>query len=127
VDLCFQNFDQELRDLPGAYALPRGTLLLAEMSGEPVGCVAIRPLDPSICELKRLYVRPGFRKTGLGRELTLAAMEAARAIGYRRVRLDSLSEMHAAQRLYQALGFYDIPSYASSPVDGTRCMEAHLD
>lgn len=133
MDLCFQNFEQELRDRPGSYAPPRGILLLADLgdegdeSGQGVGCVAVRPLEPGICELKRLYVRSSGRGTGLGRQLTEAAMSAARDMGYTRMRLDTLPEMQSAQRLYESLGFYDIPAYYDNPIPGKRCLEAVLD
>ena len=123
MDLCFQHFDEELRGLPGDYAPPQGALLLAD---EGAGCVAVRPLEPGICELKRLYVRPGFRKSGLGRQLTQAAMESARNIGYTRMRLDTLPEMQAAQSLYELLGFYDIAPYYDNPILGKRCLEVVL-
>jgi putative acetyltransferase len=132
VDLCFQNFEQELRDLPGAYAPPGGVLLLAEVADEvgvlsACGCVAVRPLENGICELKRLYVRPHGRGTGLGRQLTEAAIQAARQMGYARMRLDTLPDMDAAQALYQALGFYDISLYYDNPIPGVRCLEVVLN
>jgi ribosomal protein S18 acetylase RimI-like enzyme len=127
VDLCFQNFEQELHELPGAYAPPLGALLLAEVDGVAAGCVAVRPLESGICELKRLYVRSGSRGAGLGRRLTAEAMQSAREMGYTRIRLDTLPEMHAAQKLYESLGFYDIPSYYDSPIPGKRCLEAALN
>ncbi len=124
--LCFQSFDAELAGLPGAYAPPEGRLLLAFADTEPAGCVALRRLEDGICELKRLWVRPAFRGTGLGRRLAGTLMAEARAIGYRRVRLDTLPSMKAAQALYLSLGFADIPPYNDHPVEGTRFMEAVL-
>ncbi len=126
VDLCFQNFEHELRSLPGAYAPPRGVLLLAEVAGLPAGCVAVRPLDAWICELKRLYLRSAYRGTGLGRALTEAALDAARQMGYALIRLDTLPDMQTAQRLYESLGFYEIPPYYDNPIPGKRCLEAVL-
>jgi GNAT superfamily N-acetyltransferase len=126
VSLCFQNFDAEVAGLPGAYAPPPGALLLAFANGEPAGCVALRRIEAGICELKRLYVRPAFRGEGLGRVLVEAVLRKSREIGYRRVRLDTLPSMRAAQVLYLSLGFTDIPPYNDHPLEGTRFMEATL-
>ena len=124
--LCFQNFDAELAGLPGAYAPPEGRLLLAFAGGEPAGCIALRKIGEEICEMKRLWVRPAFRGTGLGRRLAESLMAEARAAGYRRVRLDTLPSMAAAQSLYLSLGFTDIAPYNDHPIEGTRFMEATL-
>lgn len=124
--LCFQNFDAELAGLPGAYAPPSGRLLLAFEGDAPAGCVAIRKIDEGICELKRLWVRPAFRGTGVGRRLVEEILREAREVGYRRVRLDTLPSMAAAQALYLSLGFLDIPPYNDHPIEGTRFMEAIL-
>jgi len=131
VDLCFQDFERELRELPGKYAGPDGRLLLGyhndEGRGERVaGCGALRPLSAEICEMKRLYVRPDFRGSGIGRALTLALITAAQGIGYRALRLDTLPEMRAAQKLYQQLGFRDISAYCQNPVEGVRYLELDL-
>ena len=122
VDLRFQNFEEELAALPGDYAAPRGRLLIAE----DAGCVALRPIDEETCEMKRLYVRPEHRGSGLGRRLILAIMEEARAIGYARMRLDTMPKMDSAQRLYASLGFRDIPAYRYNPEPGARFLEADL-
>jgi ribosomal protein S18 acetylase RimI-like enzyme len=124
--LCFQNFDAELAGLPGAYAPPEGRLLLAFADGAPAGCIAIRKIGEETCEMKRLWVKPAFRGTGLGRRLAEETLLEARKIGYRRIRLDTLPSMNAAQALYLSLGFADIPPYNDHPVEGTRFMEAIL-
>jgi ribosomal protein S18 acetylase RimI-like enzyme len=109
VNLDFQDFDAELASLPGAYAPPRGTLLVAHWNGAAAGCVGLRPLADEVAELKRLYVRPGFRGCRIGWDLTAAAVTAARAAGYQRVRLDTLPTMTAARSMYQRFGFTPIP------------------
>ena len=130
VDLCFQNFEQELATLPGEYIPPQGTLLLARVDGEPAGCCALRPLDaadyPNAAEMKRLYVRPRFRGTGLGRELAEAALDAAREAGYSCVLLDTLDEMESARALYEELGFRDIPPYYHNPIAGAHYLKCDL-
>lgn len=108
------------------YGAPGGVLLLAEAEGGLAGCVAVRRIDAVVCELKRLYVRAGYRGTGLGRRLAETALHAARDLGYTRIRLDTLPQMQAAQRLYEGLGFRDIPAYYASPMAGQRFMEAVL-
>jgi ribosomal protein S18 acetylase RimI-like enzyme len=125
VDLCFQGFAQELATLPGKYARPRGRLYLA---GEPVaGCIALRPLDEDgVAEVKRLYVRPEARGTGLGFALVEAVVRDARAIGYRELRLDTLPTMGDALRLYKRLGFAERSPYYHNPVPGTVYMSLAL-
>lgn len=123
VNLDYQGFAEELRDLPGDYAAPSGMLLLATSQDEPVGCVGVRPLDERVAELKRLYVRPSARGTGLGRSLTEAAIDFARHHRYARMRLDTLPTMARAQELYRELGFVTIAPYRFSPVPGTVFME----
>jgi putative acetyltransferase len=128
VDLAFQDVESELADLPGKYALPRGVILLAwGEAGQAVGCVALRPLaDPGSCEIKRLYVRAGARGQDTGRRLAQAIVERARAIGYARVKLDTLDGMLSAQRLYISLGFRPTEPYYDNPLLGTRYMVLEL-
>ncbi|MBO0742267.1 MAG: GNAT family N-acetyltransferase [Hyphomicrobiaceae bacterium] len=119
VSLCFQGFDAEVAGLPGNYAPPGGSIMLARQAGgeEYLGCVALRPVpgSPDLCEMKRLYVRPGRRGSGLGRMLALAAMAEACRLGYRRICLDTLPAMTAAQTLYRALGFRHTGVTATEP------------
>ena len=125
--LCFQNFDQELAELPGAYAPPRGRLLLASQGTEVAGCVALRPILEDACEMKRLYVRPAFRGRGLGRELAVHLIEEARALGYGRMLLDTLpDQMAGAIKVYRSLGFTEIGPYYQTPDNGFLFMELKL-
>jgi putative acetyltransferase len=126
VDLCFQGFAEELDGLPGAYARPAGGLLLGYEGNEPAGCVAFRPLEPGIAELKRLYVRPAARGRGWGRRLVDRVVSDARAAGYASIRLDTLPSMREAHGLYLALGFREIPPYRHNPVPDTRFFELDL-
>ncbi|MGE5170431.1 MAG: GNAT family N-acetyltransferase [Rudaea sp.] len=126
VDLCFQNFAQELAGLPGDYAPPRGCLLLAEREAEHLGCVALRPLTDDTGEVKRLYVRPKARGLGVGRALAEAVIERARAIGYRELKLDTLATMHEAQALYASLGFRECAPYYRNPLRGTVYMALEM-
>lgn len=123
-NLCFQDFDREVSSLPGSYAPPNGRLLLAVQDDEAAGCIALRPLADNACEMKRLYVRPLFRGHGLGKQLVQTVIDAAREIGYERMRLDTLpGEMAAAVALYKSLGFKEIEPYYENPVPGATYME----
>ncbi|APW41361.1 GNAT family N-acetyltransferase [Rhodoferax saidenbachensis] len=130
VDLCFQNFEDELRDLPGEYAAPRGALLLATVGGQFAGCCALRPLDTvdyaNACEMKRLYVRPDHRGSGLGRILAEATLDAARQQDYDCILLDTLDDMESARALYQELGFVEVPPYYYNPIPGAHYLKADL-
>jgi GNAT superfamily N-acetyltransferase len=117
IDLCFQGFEQELAGLPGKYAPPEGALILALVDGKPAGCVALRLIDAELCEMKRL---------GLGRALVMRIIEEARTRGYHAMRLDTLSSMVAAQRLYASFGFSYIEPYIYNPVEGAQYMELKL-
>lgn len=127
VDLCFQGFEDEVAALPGAYVPPDGELLLAlGPDGQPVGCIAMRPSAPGICEMKRLYVSPVGRGAGLGRRLAEAIIACARERGYEAMRLDTLAEMGAARGLYAALGFRPIAPYYDNPHGDTAFLQLEL-
>jgi len=141
VDLCFQGFDEELATLPGAYAPPRGRLLLAGTSGQAFGCIALRPLDTSsgcgggapaepagafVAEVKRLYVQPAHRGEGWGKHLAQAVIDEARAIGYRELKLDTLGWMTAARALYASFGFRECKPYYHNPLAGVVYMALTL-
>jgi ribosomal protein S18 acetylase RimI-like enzyme len=130
VDLCFQDFALELESLPGDYANPEGKLLLALVDGQVAGCGAFRPFPDSdyanACEMKRLFVRPAFRRFGLGRMLAQALLDEARQAGYSVVLLDTLSDMEAARELYASLGFEEIAPYYYNPLPGAHYLKANL-
>ena len=130
VDLCFQNFEQELSSLPGEYAQPRGGLLLARVNNETAGCCAFRPVDtvdyPNACEMKRLYIRPQFRGIGLGRRLAEGVLDLARLAAYHCILLDTLDDMESARALYTEIGFIEIPPYYYNPIAGAHYLKADL-
>ncbi len=124
VDLCFQNFAQELAELPGHYAPPDGRLLLAEYEGQLAGCVALHQWDAGVCEMKRLYLRPTFRGKGLGRVLAETIIAEGRGIGYQHMRLDTIEPiMKDAVKMYRKLGFREIEPYRPNPIAGAIYME----
>lgn len=129
-EACFENFEQELRDLPGEYAAPRGHLLLARVGATWAGCCALRPLDsadyPNACEMKRLYVQPDFRAQGIGRLLAQAMLDYAHLQDYSCVLLDTLSDMETARALYRELGFVEIPPYHFNPIAGAHYLKVDL-
>ena len=126
VDLGFQDFENELANLPGQYVAPGGRLLLACVDSAVAGCVALRPLRDGACEMKRLYVRPAFRAHGVGRMLAERVLAEARTIGYRRMCLDTLPSMGRAQQLYEVLGFREIEPYRHNPIVGTKYLGLDL-
>jgi len=125
--LCFQNFDKELKDLPGLYAMPAGRLILCEVELKAAGCVALKPLEQGACEMKRLYVKPEFRGRHLGEALVRRIIEEARTIGYSAMRLDTIrGTMDNAIALYASMGFREVPPYYSSPIPEACYMELTL-
>ena len=126
-ELCFQGFDRELAELPGRYEPPEGRLMLALDGIAAAGCVALRKLEPRVCEMKRLYVRPAFRGRRVGRSLAEAIIDEAKGAGYEAMRLDTVPSMVEAARLYRALGFHEIEPYTENPVEGATFLELVLD
>ncbi len=130
VDLAFQDFEAELAGLPGDYAEPGGLLLLAWCAGELAGCGAFRPRPdadaPNACEMKRLYVRPAFRRFGLGRRLAQALIDGAMQAGYSALLLDTLDDMEAARGLYASLGFVEVPPFYFNPLPGAHYLRVDL-
>ena len=127
IDLGFQGFERELADLPGSYAQAEGAILLGSLAGATIGCVALRPLAEGYCEMKRLYLRPAARGTGLGRKLAEQIIAEARERGYTTMRLDTLGSMDPAIRLYESLGFQRTEPYYDNPIPGALYFEKKLD
>ncbi|MCL0029708.1 GNAT family N-acetyltransferase [Dehalococcoidia bacterium] len=126
VDLCFQNFEEELVRLPGKYAPPKGALLMAVEGQDVMGCVAVKELEDDVCEMKRLFVRPQHRGRGLGKLLAQRIIEEAARIGYSRMRLDTLHILTEAMRLYESLDFKRIDRYYSNPLPDVVYWELEL-
>lgn len=127
VNLCFQNYDKEVAELPGEYVPPTGRLYLATEDDNVAGCIALRKLDDDVCEMKRLYVRPEYRSKRLGRTLVDRIIKDARTSGYNRMRLDTLpGKMDQAIAMYRSLGFTEIPPYYNNPYDTAMFMELEL-
>jgi len=125
--LCFQNFDEELKNLPGDYAPPDGRLLLATIDDQLAGCIALRKRSDGVCEMKRLFVRPEHRATGLGHALVDTIIDEARKLGYTHMRLDTIpGRMDKAIALYHSIGFVEIEPYYQNPVAGAKFMELKL-
>lgn len=126
VDLGFQNFDAEFAGLPGKYARPDGELLIGLNGNRILGCVAVRRLDDGVCEMKRLYVKPEARGTGLGRRLAREIIDIAREMGYSLMRLDTLDRLTQAMHLYETLGFKRTAPYYDNPLQGVVYWELPL-
>jgi carbonic anhydrase len=126
LDLGFQDFEREMREFPGEYTPPEGCLLLATNGEESAGCAGLRPLEPGICEMKRLYVRPRYRGMGMGEQLARSVITEARSLGYSAMRLDTLPAMQAAIGMYRELGFQPIAPYYWNPVEGALFFELKL-
>ena len=126
VDLCFQDFEQELSTLPGKYARPKGRLYLAYDQGEAIACIALRPIDERIGEVKRLYVKPTHRRQGLSKILVERIIDDARSLGYKRLVLDTLNTMTPAMNLYKSLGFVEIEAYYPNPLEGATYFALEL-
>ena len=125
-DLCFQDFEHELSTLPGKYARPKGRLYLAYDQGEAIACIALRPIDERIGEVKRLYVKPTHRRQGLSKILVERIIDDARSLGYKRLVLDTLNTMTPAMNLYKSLGFVEIEAYYPNPLEGATYFALDL-
>ena len=126
IDLCFQDFEEELKNLPGGYTTPSGRLILAFEDDATAGCVALRKLSDEACEMKRLYVKPEFRGAGIGRRLADVVLREARTIGYTKMYLDTLASMKEAVGLYRSMGFEETEPYRYNPCEDCRFMALEL-
>ena len=127
MDLEFQNFQEELDNMPGKYARPSGGLIIAKYDGDIVGCAAVRKLEDGVCEMKRLFVRDQFRGKGIGKALAVRIIEDARKIGYKKMRLDTDGQkMFKAMAIYRTLGFKEIEAYYHNSYDGVVYLELEL-
>ncbi len=126
IDLCFQDFNAELKNLPGNYVSPLGRIYLGMDGNKPIGCIALRPFAADRCEMKRLYIRPDYRGQNRSKLLAIKLIAAAKEIGYHEMLLDTLPAMKAAIHLYQSLGFKDIDSYRYNPIPGAKYMALKL-
>ncbi|MBV7529468.1 GNAT family N-acetyltransferase [Chitinophaga sp. sic0106] len=127
VDLSFQQFEDEMAHLPGAYAAPTGALFLAKSDGQIAGCVAVREFDKSTAEMKRLFVRDAFKKQGLGKMLASTAIEESKKLGYKRILLDTLAHMRPAIELYTSLGFQPIAAYYDNPLSSAVYLSLNIE
>ena len=127
IDLDFQDFEDELNNLPGKYSPPDGVLILAFLANQSVGCIALRKISEEICEMKRLYVKREYRGFGIGRELVNILIKEAKHLDYKFMRLDTIPSLEKAQKLYESFGFYDIEPYVYNPTEGARFMELDLN
>jgi putative acetyltransferase len=125
-NLCFQNFEKELAELPGDYAPPLGCIILVKAEEEFFGCVALRKLEDDVCEMKRLYIKPECRGMGIGKKLTFEIIDFARKSGYKKMRLDTIATMKEAIGIYKAIGFYEIPAYRYNPEKEVIYLELGL-
>lgn len=126
IDLAFQGIDRELEDFPSVYAEPEGSFLVAKDGNRIVGCAGLKKLEDGICEMKRLYVLDEYKGQGIGKRLVSRILEEGAAKGYRKIRLDTLRQMDAAQGLYRSLGFHEIPAYVFNPIEGAVFMERDI-
>ena len=127
IDLCYQNYEEELKNLPGKYSLPKGRLYMAQYEGNPAGCVALRQLDDDKGEIKRLYVRPQHRQHKIGGMLIQRLLSDALSEGYSQLFLDTLPSMSSAIALYKKLGFQAIPPYYNTPITETEFYRLDLN
>ena len=127
VDLSFQNFDKEIKEIKSQYSRPHGAIFIAYDFGKvPIGCSGLRRFEDSICELKRMYLKKEFRGRGIGKRLLIKSIEVGKELGYEKMRLDTLPSMESAIRLYKKIGFYEIKAYRFNPVEGTKYFEIQL-